>query len=493
MTLVAYPCPRGAPADPASQARVVRIPCARSTFKMTASRNGISLRGSLKLSLMVALISGLAGLVMLLQDVIIASRFAANSAADAYQLAISFPMLALNVFAGGTLLAILVPQLVKLDVSGSSAQAVVLIKQVRRALAWILFTVCALWALLYPHVSGLISRTFSADTLILSERLLWVVIPVLLISGLASIDTAVLNSRRRFAFISTLPAFMPAGVILGIMLFETRIGIYSAAVGLLFGSAMQWLAGRLLSAAVMHHDEHIHTPPPSISQFLRFYGMAAASAALLGGILMTDTFMASALSLGSTAIFSYSSRPVILLLAFATVVVGNVTLPFFSHLVAIGDWRSLKKQVLVWCGIIVLGAFPVMVLWHFNVVDIVALIYQRGAFSASDTAKVADVQQIYILQIPFYLVAMIGWRVMNSLGRHTAQLVITAACFAVNLAACLWLVPRLGLQGIAWATNLAFVLWALLIIAYLLTVRSSSKAVVDSGIVSKQLSSSKQS
>jgi hypothetical protein len=35
--------------------------------------------------------------------------------------------------------------------------------------------------------------------------------------------------------------------------------------------------------------------------------------------------------------------------------------------------------------------------------------------------------------------------------------------FSVNLVVDLWLAPRLGLAGIAWGTNAAYVTWALLI------------------------------
>lgn len=426
--------------------------------------------GSLKSSFLVALISGVAGLVTLMQDVVIANHFATGGAADAYHLAISFPLLALNVFAGGTLLAVLVPRLTQLGVDGREAEAEALVKRTRRALGWVLLAVCGIWALVYPYVAVQVATGFSADALTLSAHLLWLIVPVLFFAGLASVDAAVLNSRRRFMFISTLPAFMPAGVVICIFLLEARLSIYAAALGLLFGSALQLVISRRLTIPLLHL-EHFHVPAPTYSRLARDYGMAAASAALLAGILMTDTFMASGQPAGSTAAYGYAVRPVILLLAFVTAVVGNVVLPFFSHLVAIADWRALKSQILFWFGLLALGTLPVVVLWYRQAPEVVALLYQRGAFSSPDTARVAAVQQIYLLQIPFFLVGVIGWRVMNSLNRHTALLIITAVCFVVNLAMDTWLAPSHGLQGIAWGTDLAFVLWSVLITFYLLRTR----------------------
>lgn len=441
----------------------------------------MTLRESLKSSFIVAFISGIAGLVMLLQDVIIASHFATGGAADAYQLAISFPLLAVNVFAGGTLLAVLVPLLTQYAVGGRDAEAAGLVKQARRALGWVLLVVCGIWALVYPHVVAQVAKGFSAETLALSVHLLWLLVPVLFFAGLAGVNAAVLNSRRRFVFISTLPAYMPAGVILSVFLLEARLGIYAAAIGLVCGGALQWLASRRLAAPLLHPLDRSAVPSTMLPQLLRDYATAAASAALLAGILLTDTFMASTLPTGSAAAYGYAVRPVILLLAFVTAVVGNVVLPFFSHMVANEDWSALKKHALFWFGLLALGSLPVVALWHAYVAEIVALLYQRGAFGTSDTARVAAVQQVYLLQIPFFLVAVIGWRVMNSLNRHMALLVIAAVCFLANLAADMWLAPRLGLQGIAWGTNLAFALWAILITLYLLRLHGNQAAISARG------------
>lgn len=418
---------------------------------------------------------------MLMQDVIIASYFATGGAADAYQLAISFPMLAVNVFAGGTLLAVLVPRLTRYTVGGQDAEAAMLVMQARRALGWVLLVVCGIWALAYPHAVTLVAKGFSVATLALSVHLLWLLVPALFFSGLAGVYAAVLNSRGRFVFISALPAFMPAGVILSVFLLEAWLGIYAAAIGLVGGSALQWLASRRLATPLLRPLDRSASPATTLPQLVRDYATAAASAALLAGILLTDMFMASTLPAGSTAAYGYAVRPVILLLAFVTAVVGNVALSFFSRMVANEDWSALRKLTLYWLGLLALGSLPVVVLWHSYSAEIVALLYQRGVFDASDTTRVAAVQQVYLLQIPFFLVAVIGWRVMNSLNRHAALLGITAVCFIVNLAADIWLAPRLGLPGIAWGTNLAFALWAILITTYLLRLHGNHAAIATHG------------
>lgn len=439
---------------------------------MTTSCIKISLRGSVKSSVVVGFISGLAGLVMLIQDAVIASHFATGGAADAYQLAISFPILALNVFAGGTLLAVLVPLLTRLIVENRDIEVKALVKRVRLQIGWVLLAAGALWIVIYPHLIDQVAKGLSRETFRLSANLLWLVAPVLFFSGLASVDAALLNSRKRFVFISTMPAFMPVSAVVCIFLLEEQLGIYAVACGLLIGSLVQWWASYRLTAPLLR-PMYSSQPALNWSELVGNYLVAAASAALLAGIVITDTFMASSQPPGSAAAYGYAVRPVILVLAFVTAVIGNVVLPSFSHLVAISDWQALKTQVLFWFGLLVLGSLPFIALWHYQAVDVVALLYEHGAFGPSDTAKVAAVQRVYMLQTPFFLVGVIGWRVMNSLNRNRALLTITAICFVVNLATDMLMTPTYGLQGIAWGTNLAFALWAILITFYLIKIHST--------------------
>lgn len=441
---------------------------------MTALRTEISLRGSVKSSVVVGFISGLAGLVMLIQDAVIASHFATGGAADAYQLAISFPTLALNVFAGGTLLAVLVPLLTRLTVENRDVEVKALVKRVRLQIGGLLLAACVIWIAIYPYLIDQIASGFSFESLKLSGNLLWFVAPVLLFSGLASVDAAVLNSRQRFIFISTMPAFLPAGVVLCVFFLVDQLGIYAAACGLLIGSVVQWCTSYRLTAPLIG----ALCPSPSAlkwSELAKNYLVAAASAAMLAGIVLTDTFMASSGPPGSAATYGYAVRPVILILAFVTAVIGNVVLPSFSRLAAISDWQSLKTQVIFWFGLLTLGSLPFIALWHDQAISVVALLYEHGAFAPADTAKVAAVQQIYMLQTPFFLVGVIGWRVLNSLNQNRALLIITAVCFLVNLATDIWMTPSYGLKGIAWGTNLAFTLWAILITFYMIKIHSTRR------------------
>jgi putative peptidoglycan lipid II flippase len=307
-------------------------------------------------------------------------------------------------------------------------------------------------------------------TVDLGSGLVWIQSPVLFFLGLASVESAVLNSRERFALLSILPAFLPAGVAFGVLALSHRFGIYAASLGALGGSLAQWYVARRRTAPLVADSRK--GVAPQLAWFAEVYGTSAMAAALLGGILTTDTWMASTLPSGSAATFGYATRPVILILAFATTVVGNVTLPSFSRLVASDDRRTLRKYFLSWCGLLVAGSLPILLLLFTSADRIVALIYQRGTFGPSDTANVAAVLRIYVLQVPFFLIAMMGWRMLNSLQRHWNLLAITAVAFVVNIVMDLRLISSMKLVGIAWGTNVSFAVLSASIALYVLKLLS---------------------
>jgi putative peptidoglycan lipid II flippase len=457
----------GAPEATPARGRLLKALGFRGELSIDGRTRSAMRTGGVSAAAQVGAISVAVGAVIVIQDAVIASYFGAGAAADAYQLAMSFPVAALNVFAGGTLLAVLVPRLIQLEISGDFAAAASLVRQARRGIGWLLAAVSVVWLAGYPFIIQSVAADLPVSTHRLSSQLLWLALPALIFTGLSSVEASVLNSRQRFGLLSALPAFMPAGVAVSVLLLAPRIGIVAAPLGYLAGSTLQLLVARRSTSGLLPGDEAAFGPAPALGPLMRDYGAAAGSAACLGGIYLTDTFMASTFSPGSTATFGYATRPIILLLAFVTAVIGNTTLPMFSKLAARSDLRTLELRFAAVSGALASASLPLVLIIGLLAPRLVGLLYERGTFSPADTANVAAVLRVYVLHVPCFLVAIIGWRVMNSLQQHAALLVITSTVFVTNLAADFSLRSSSGLSGIAWGTNAAFTLWAILIVAHL--------------------------
>lgn len=424
------------------------------------------IKKSFKTSILVAVLSGLSGILMLLLDIAIASHFGIDKTVDAYQLAISFPSLTINILAGGTLVAVLVPFLVKLRLEDKTQDALALISNTKSMLIKLLALACILWVLIFTQFIHYFTNNSTDSHLTLSIKIALITTPILFFCGLASINGAILNSQNKFKFTATMPAYMPAFGLVFIYGLASEIHVYSAAFGILIGSFVQWLVSNNLVQNKYVNKPQIKLDKKIISDFKSNFYITALSATLITGIYWTDTLMASSLSEGDIAIYSFATKPVMLILAFITTIIGNVLLPTLSELASNKNWGGLKKYAITWFVIVLILSISLLMLWKSLALEFVSLIYQHGSFSHNDSIKVAGIQEVYVLQIPFFLVAMVGMRVLNSTKNNHILCLISGICFLSNFMLDNYLKLNMGLKGIAWGTNISFILWAILTLSY---------------------------
>jgi putative peptidoglycan lipid II flippase len=422
----------------------------------------------LKASLRVGLATAVVGVATLLQDVTLASRFATGPEIDAYQLAMLLPMLGINIFAGGTLQAVLVPALVRAELDHGHGGAAQLVGLARARLARMLAVTSLPMALLFMLALPAVSGGLSPETLRLASTLFWIVLPSFFLAGLASFHAAVLNGIKAFVLAALMPATMPLTVIVGVLLLSGELGAPAIAWGALLGSALQcalaWHVVRRRGFA----RASAASDPAGYAMALPGYWPMVTAAALLGGVLLTDVALAAGMPTGSVATFGYATRPILLGLAFATVVTGNVALPHFSRLAAKGEGAALRRAFLQWVGLLLALSTPLTLLCAFYAGEITALLYQRDAFGADESVRVAEVLAVFALQAPFYLTAMIGWRVANALGAHRAMSRIALGCFLLNGLLGFAMGGIWGLVGVAAATVATYLLWSVLVSGFIL-------------------------
>ena len=98
------------------------------------------------------------------------------------------------------------------------------------------------------------------------------------------------------------------------------------------------------------------------------------------------------------------------------------------------------------------------------------LLYQRGAFDATATGRVAPIQLAYFVQLPFAIVAMVGLKALAALGREGLMSTYISIGVVLQSVLAYGLGARFGAAGIAWAAS---VVSALLAASYFFTARAA--------------------
>jgi putative peptidoglycan lipid II flippase len=135
-------------------------------------------------------------------------------------------------------------------------------------------------------------------------------------------------------------------------------------------------------------------------------------------------------------------------------------------MVAAEDWTAVRHTLRTYGGLILGAGTIVALLIIVFSAPLVRLLFERGAFSPDDTRLVARVQNLFALQIPFYLLSMVGVRLLTAMRGTKVVMWVSFCTFVVNVVANLLCMRLWGLPGIALSTSLVYglsmvlVLWA---------------------------------
>jgi putative peptidoglycan lipid II flippase len=146
------------------------------------------------------------------------------------------------------------------------------------------------------------------------------------------------------------------------------------------------------------------------------------------------------------------------MLGIGALAVSTAVLPHFSRMVTMADWPGLRHTLLTYSRWLLIGTLPVTVVLIYYSEPVVALAFQRGAFSAANTHLAGQIQMMYLLQVPLYVVSMLFVKLISALKAN--QLFMWGN--AINLSMCILLtyvlMQRFEVIGIALATSLMYLI-----------------------------------
>ena len=394
-----------------------------------------------------------------IKEMAVAYRYGISDAVDAYQFTMTMTNW-LPVTIVGVLGVVLIPVLVRLRRTGGHERDL-FVRELQGAVLAGGVVLAALTALAWPWVLQWLGSGLSGPVAAMSKQLLIAFVPVTVLLLMAGISGARLRSHERHVntlldsvpAVATLAWVMLAAVSaddVGPLLWGTLVGYLIQAVWL------AWLAARadggfwgapLLSMRSPHWPEL----------------MSAAGIMLVGQVAMSfvgplDQYTAANLGDNANATLGYASRLLSLLLGIGAVSVGRAALPVLADVQSRGDAARARSMALKWSVLMVgAGAAAVLVAWVLAPWG-VALLFERGAFTADNTQAVAQVLRWGLLQLPFYFGVLILVQLLASQNRYRVMALIAVANFLLKVVLNAMLAPRMGTAGIMLATSLMYAL-----------------------------------
>lgn len=398
-------------------------------------------------------------LLGLVKEMVVAAQFGAGPSMDAFLLALSLPTFAVNVVAGMLPMALTPAFVAARERDGADAARRLAGTAFRQT--YIVMTVLSVMlagiTLLVGHLPG---SGLSAESRGLLPQMTALLLPFTVLQGASAAWTGLLAAEGAFAIGAAAPVAVPVVMVAVVYLAGATLGIAAVAIGLVAGSVVQ-LA--MLARAMRAHALPMHARGASLEAVYAQYLPAVGGALLSSGCGLVDQFMASWLPAGSVAAIGYGGKLVTVGMSLAIVAIGTPLLPHLSTLAERGEWHALRAFQRRSSMIVLALTVPLTIAVVLVSEPLVRLAFERGAFTSHDTANVARIQSLYMLQLPGHFLAVLYARAIAAM-RATRWLTVGAAVsLVVNILANIGCMQFLGAAGIALSTSLVHTVSALLL------------------------------
>jgi putative peptidoglycan lipid II flippase len=301
----------------------------------------------------------------------------------------------------------------------------------------------------------LIASHFSAAKLDLSVRLFYALLPVVLITGIATNCSAVLNTFDRFVLPSLAPVVIPVAIIVGTLLLSSSLGIWAMVYATLAGALIHAIVvAWMMDAHGYRFRMRWHGMNDATREVAHQYGPVLLSSVVASGGLVVDQSMAAMLPAGSVSALVYANRFVAVVLTLLAGAVSTAIVPYFSRTIAVRDWAGCRHIIRTWVRYMGLVSVPVAVALIAGAHLLIRVTFQHGAFTPHDTAVVTPVLAMYALQIPFFVCSRVFYRFIVAMRRTDLILYCGVLNLGLDVVLNLVLMRWLGIAGIALATSL---------------------------------------
>jgi putative peptidoglycan lipid II flippase len=401
------------------------------------------------------------------RETVLAYYFGASASMqmDAYNVAFRIPNLLRDLFAEGAMTAAFVPAFTRAVAQRGREQAWRLGSLVINALVAITGVLVVLGMIFAAPLTAAISAEEFAQVpgkLELTTHLTRLMLPFLTTVAVAVAMMGMLNSLNRFFVPSVSPAmFNVATILCAVALVDAmpRWGlppITAIAIGTLLGglgqAAVQWPA---LRREGFRYHPILDFRDPELRHVLRMMVPGTLGVAAVNINVLVNTLLATQQEQGAVSWLGYAFRLMYLPIGLFGVSIATAALPEVSRQAAVGDAAAMRRTVAGALRLMLMLNVPATIGLMVLADPIVALLYERGAFTPTDTAATAAALMFYAPGLLGYSLVKIASPAFYSLRDSRTPVAVSVASVGVNLALNLWLVQVLGYRGLALGTALS--------------------------------------
>jgi putative peptidoglycan lipid II flippase len=403
------------------------------------------------------------------REMVLANYLGATPEADAYRAAFQIPDILNHFLAGGAFSLAFVPFYTRVRALRGEAAAQHVLATVFGTMAVLAVTATALvWAGAEPVV-GVLFRGFAPETRELTLRLTRIVLPAQIFFVTGGVLRAALMANDRFATQALAPLVYNAGIIAGGLLFGATLGAEGFAWGALVGGIVGPFALPLLDLWRAGLRVGFRFAPWE-RDFLVYLALAAPLVLGLSAFMVDEwyyRYFGQFVGEGVVARLGYARILMLVPVAVVGQAVATAALPAFAQLWSEGRAGELDRAVLTTLraslGLAVLLGAAAFALAE----PTVAVLFERGRFTAADTARVASLVVVFAWAVPAWVTQQVAGRAFYAREDMWRPMLLGTALALAAIPVYQLLGARYGARGLAAAGVIALSANAGLLLAML--------------------------
>ena len=393
----------------------------------------------------------------LVREMLTAALFGATRQLDAFYVAYTLANLSRQLLAEGALSASFVPVFSRTLESKGKDSAENLAKQALSVLMLGGAFVVTVGIIFAPVLVGIMAPGFAAEERALAISLTRIMFPFLLFVSVGALAMGVLNSTGSFFVPAVAPAVSNLAYILFIVATMKDLTIWNLSAAVLIGGAchmiLQWYwCGRMGLVLTPSMPKRKNEELKSM-MYLFFPYAAGLSLNQVNPVI--SRMFGSFLTGGSISVLTYADRVLQLPLGLFVIAISQAVLPMLSRQDPAdrAGFRDFIRDALRFDLFVIL---PVSVGLIALSQEMIHILFFRGAFTEWAWHATGTALAIYALGLPGMASSTVILRAMYARGMPRGAVGVTAVTVAVNLTACVLLMPVFMYAGLAGATALAF-------------------------------------
>ena len=426
------------------------------TAEETSSQRGGRLARS---TAFFSIATGLSRVLGLVREVVAASYFGVSGAMSAFTIAFQVPNLIRALFADSALQGAFVPVFTELLEKGKKREAFHVASSLFFLITLILGALTALFIIFAGPLMSLFAPGFDDDPALrdLTIGLTRLMFPIVLMLALSGVIVGMLNSFEHFS----VPALAPTAwnlVIIGALvgltpLFEGQQRVYAYAVGVLVGTAVQfllplpWLRGR-----GGHFSLALDWRHPQVRKVLKLMLPVTIALGMINLSLLINSLFGTLVSNQAPAAIDKAFRIYQLPQGLFSISIATILFPTMAKLAARGATDELRATMANGIRQICLLLIPSAVLMAVLAEPITRLVYQRGEFGSGATELVKTAMVWWSISLPFQGISLLFSRTFFSLQRPWATTALAGVNMVVNAVVAFALYRPFGIAGIVIGT-----------------------------------------